>query len=290
MDRVSSDSTQVNRDDSKIQLSICMTIYNSHDVISNFLSYVQDFLNETTELIAVDSFSRDGTYEILKKFELENPNVKIIREKCSRGRGRQLAIQNASGDVILVIDADEKLYRVQDYVNVFQKNYRGKVMHYHIKEKPDGASLECTIALKRTILSLGGYPNLNFFEDVYLWSIAERLGLLEQRIIKPEDADPLRVRGGPSGKESRYSMNIFETIKRRLVVTRDIVFVRRLDFSSLCKVYKLYGRKKYLYGFPLYFLGRFLRFTIKDEPWETRLKKIADSVQTANKAISTGQI
>ncbi len=73
-------------------------IVNVEFVINNLL-----FVDE---IIVVDSFSTDGTYEKLKEFE----NVKVYQnEFLNFANQKNFAISKASNDWILFIDADERI-------------------------------------------------------------------------------------------------------------------------------------------------------------------------------------
>ena len=89
--------------------SIYGTVYNNVKYIKGCLgSLIQalpDF-DDHYELVVVDNCSTDGTFEILKKFTKEHKNTKVIRYKCKRGRGRDIALKNTSGDYVFYIDFD----------------------------------------------------------------------------------------------------------------------------------------------------------------------------------------
>lgn len=52
-------------------------------------------------------------------------------------------------------------------------------------------------------------------------------------------------------------------IKRRILVTRDNIFVQNLNFKDFIKFYKLTGYKIYVIGIPLYLIGKFLSYFVK---------------------------
>ena len=88
--------------DNKSKISALLITYNEvhhiNDVIKNI-----DF---TDEIIVVDSFSNDGTLEILEKM----PHVKVIkREFKNFADQRNFAIEQANYEWILFIDADERI-------------------------------------------------------------------------------------------------------------------------------------------------------------------------------------
>lgn len=87
----------------KPTVSVCCISKNEISSIRNMLENIKDIADE---IVVVDELSIDGTREILKEY-----NTKIIDGKLDNNWGalRNKAIENATKDWILVIDADELL-------------------------------------------------------------------------------------------------------------------------------------------------------------------------------------
>lgn len=82
------------------------TVYNNSKRVIKCLESLRKIRTEKRFLI-VDNFSTDGTYEILKEIE----DVEIIRKECTRGKGRQLAMELArekagADDMFMTFDLD----------------------------------------------------------------------------------------------------------------------------------------------------------------------------------------
>lgn len=94
-----------------MEVSFISTFFNEEDSISQFLDslFSQTLLPE--EIVLVDAFSKDKTFNIVKKnvdvFKKNNTRVKIriLKKKGNRSVGRNYAIQNSKGDIIAVSDA-----------------------------------------------------------------------------------------------------------------------------------------------------------------------------------------
>src|SRR5918993_1136256 len=96
-------------------ISILIASYNEHIVIERLLSslYGLSYNINRLEIIIIDD-SDDGTFNILKKWQKELPNLKIIHRQSRKGwKGGALNLGidnlNKNSDIILVVDADNIL-------------------------------------------------------------------------------------------------------------------------------------------------------------------------------------
>ncbi len=84
-------------------LSIVLATYNEEKNIEDCLELVKDLADE---IVVVDGLSTDNTVEIAKKF---NARVKITNNKPIFHINKQIAIDMATKDWILQLDADERV-------------------------------------------------------------------------------------------------------------------------------------------------------------------------------------
>lgn len=87
---------------SKFSISIIIPAYNEEKKILDVVNNIRK-TRTNDEIIVVDDGSTDNTYEIIK-----NSGVKVIRHPYNKGYGAAIktGIRNASGNVVLFIDAD----------------------------------------------------------------------------------------------------------------------------------------------------------------------------------------
>ena len=107
----------------KEKLSIIIPAYNEENVICSTLEEIQGALDNNNEIIVVDDGSTDKTSDLV----IENfPNVKLIRISKNKGKGAAVkkGVMNASGDLILFLDADGStpFHHVFDFLETI-KNY-----------------------------------------------------------------------------------------------------------------------------------------------------------------------
>jgi len=92
-----------------MKVSVIISVYNAEDIIDitlpKFLN--QNYPKDKLDLIIVNDASTDNSYNLLKKYNLNN-NFNLINHKRNKGRcaTRNSGINNASGDLIIFVDCD----------------------------------------------------------------------------------------------------------------------------------------------------------------------------------------
>lgn len=93
----------------KMKLSIIVPVYNEENTITEVISKLVDIsIPCTKEIIIVDDGSTDATRNQLSKIKFQNSKINVILHKYNRGKGAaiQTGIKSASGDFVLIQDAD----------------------------------------------------------------------------------------------------------------------------------------------------------------------------------------
>ncbi|RJR26412.1 glycosyltransferase family 2 protein [candidate division WWE3 bacterium] len=99
-----------------MKLSVVIPVYNEKNTIRTLLEKVKEIDDIEKEIIVVDDASTDGTVDILKQLEKENPDVKFIYKEVNKGKGDTLRVgfSYTTGDYVIVQDADLE-YDPNDY-------------------------------------------------------------------------------------------------------------------------------------------------------------------------------
>jgi glycosyltransferase involved in cell wall biosynthesis len=97
-----------------VTLSIIIPVYNEEKTVESVIKKVEAVnLNQVKkELIVVNDCSTDKTLEVLRNLK----NIKLIHHEKNQGKGAAIrtGIQHASGDIIIIQDADME-YDPEDY-------------------------------------------------------------------------------------------------------------------------------------------------------------------------------
>ena len=88
-----------------MNISICITVVNEEGTVASLLDSLLKQSKKPDQIIIVDGGSEDRTMEIIRHYQRKDNRIKLLAEKCSRARGRNLAVEIAKGDVIAMTDA-----------------------------------------------------------------------------------------------------------------------------------------------------------------------------------------
>lgn len=110
-----------------IKLSVIIPVYNEEKTIKKIIDKVKkvQLRDISKEIIIVDDMSVDKTRKILKK--ITDTSLKIVYHKKNVGKGSAIrtGLENASGDIILIQDADLE-YNPQEYKKLLKPIIEGK--------------------------------------------------------------------------------------------------------------------------------------------------------------------
>lgn len=157
--------------------SVCMLCSNDSKTLKksvDSLAGLSKFVD--IEIIVTDNKSRDGSVEILRGLSKDGLIREVIEQKCSRGKGRQLALEKARGDYVLShLDCDDifSAGAIHSLIRLYHAKYEGKMI---MTRRTKGGYSNITLAPRQLTLDLGGWRDINWNEDWDLWARAAAEG------------------------------------------------------------------------------------------------------------------
>lgn len=102
------------------KVSIALSVYNVVEYVRATIDCILEQSFRDFELLCIDDASTDGTWEVLQEYANNDNRVRLIRQHTNRGLSvsRNIAIAEARGDYLLMIDGDDLFAR-----NVVEKAY-----------------------------------------------------------------------------------------------------------------------------------------------------------------------
>lgn len=88
-----------------MNISVCITVLNEQEDIAKLLDSLLNQTRKAGEIVIVDGGSSDKTIEIVNHYQKRYSNIKLLKEKCSRSRGRNLGVEIAKSEIIAMTDA-----------------------------------------------------------------------------------------------------------------------------------------------------------------------------------------
>ncbi len=93
------------------KISVVMPVYRAEAFLTNALASLQRQSLMDFEVLCVDDCSPDGSLTILRRYEAADPRFRCIAAPVNGGAGaaRNLALDNARGEYVTFLDADDEL-------------------------------------------------------------------------------------------------------------------------------------------------------------------------------------
>ena len=100
-----------------MNLSIILPVYNVEPYLDSCLKSIFN-MNFNFELIAINDGSTDGSLPILRKYESENKNMKVIdQENSGPSVARNVGLEEAIGNYVYYFDSDDILLKKFEIIN-----------------------------------------------------------------------------------------------------------------------------------------------------------------------------
>jgi glycosyltransferase involved in cell wall biosynthesis len=211
------------------KLSICTTNYNCAHAIRQHLDSVYSQLDEDFfEYIVVDNLSKDDSVKILREYEKTHGNMKILSQKCTMGKGRQIAFESSVGEFVMVIDTDTVYSPIfKSFVDIYFKQYSEFALQ----------AILCGVFPRDIWIQIGGRRDVNIYEDVDMWVRIWKLGKMRwYPVFMGENLKDPGTQAGHDYMSKRY--NRMEKLRRFLRREYDLLRLREVLGTDLERMYK----------------------------------------------------
>ena len=219
----------------KTKFSICTTNYNCAHALQQHLDSVYALFDENEfEYIVVDNKSKDRSIEILRDNQKKHSNMTVLSEKCTMGKGRQIAFGHSTSSHIVVIDTDTVYsLKCKNFIDICLEKY------------PDTAiqALLCAVIPRDIWEKVGGRRNLNVNEDFDMWMRIWKIGKMKWCAVSmgenlkddkaSSSADYLSVRYGKFEKFQRLIKREIDLLKTRKYKKYDFKAIYRENLLDL---------------------------------------------------------
>lgn len=107
-------------------LSVVMPVYNEAATIADMVGLVLA-QRPVQQLVIVDDYSRDGTWEKLQPLMQNEPRIQLVRHEVNRGKGAALrtGFAQAAAPIVIIQDADQE-YDPTEYHRLLAPILSGK--------------------------------------------------------------------------------------------------------------------------------------------------------------------
>jgi glycosyltransferase involved in cell wall biosynthesis len=200
-----------------------MTTRNDGRTIEASFDSLLPQLDESFELIVVDGGSDDARQSAFlaslsgRARHLGNPirTEVLCMGRISRGKARQIAFEHSRGDYVLSsIDTDDTFRPVlKEMLSQYHARFEGKIVSFG----------GLTVLPRTLVKELGGWPDLQWNEDGYLYARAFRRGLYVADFSNPF----WKERGFHEQRHSRFWSKYYWSREKWRIGVNPLTLVRR---------------------------------------------------------------
>ena len=108
----------------RLKFSLVTTCRNEADSLPRWKKNVLEQTRQPDQIVIVDAFSDDGTYEMLHEWSVQDARIKLIQKKGAAAHGRNIAIKNAAHEHILSTDMGVRLNEIwcEELITPFEQD------------------------------------------------------------------------------------------------------------------------------------------------------------------------
>lgn len=206
-------------------ISVIIPLYNKRETIARTIESVQSQTYRNWELIIVDDGSTDGSGNVVTDY-LSDSRIKLIHKSNSGvSATRNMAIQQAMGEWLVYIDADDYfLPNALETLFMMTEKYGLDIVSGNYYAETDGVRTPVLRHVKEGVVA-------NNFRSLYFGSFDIRAGatLYRTSLIKQYHFDESLVRY----EDAKIEFDILRSHK--VAITSEFILVYSQDFNELSR-------------------------------------------------------
>ncbi len=141
---------------SKIKVSVIVPVYNAEKYLEKCMESLVNQTLKDIEIIAVNDGSKDNSYQMLLDYQKNYPFIRVLnKENGGQASARNLAIENALGEYLGFVDADDyaSLTMFEEmYLKATENDYDAVFCdHYEVKGEKKIYKQFCDVSSKVSI-------------------------------------------------------------------------------------------------------------------------------------------
>ena len=111
------------------KISVFLPIYNKEKYIKRSIESIKNQTLKDIEIIAVNDYSNDQSYNILQQMAKEDNRIKIINNTENRGLlfSRAMGILNSEGEYLMNLDPDDEFEGKDNLEFLYEKTKKSKI-------------------------------------------------------------------------------------------------------------------------------------------------------------------
>lgn len=247
-------------------LSVVIPCYNVEKFVQKCANSILVQKGFDCELIFVNDGSKDNTLHVLENLAIKDNRIKVINQENKGLSGaRNTGIENAKGDYIMFVDADDWLE--PNAFELISKNFNNEDLFCFSYNRVFDNKIT------PRDLKIEGSFDANFIQR-------RMVGLIGKELSDPSQADSLVTVWGKIYKSDFIKKNNIQFVETNIFGNEDAFFnIQYLEFASNSKVLNLplynYRKNNYLSYTNLYKPYLF-------QQWKTLYQKISEIISNKN--------